>query len=128
MCPRSCLQSGSGGDRNAAPPRVYRTDSSQDSSMDETEDDSSSPGEAEGFSRASDRLLFKRLCGDREHYYRRVAELRRRIIVDKPELTESLSSLIRLSIKLGRLEQIVLCCDPNEDAPLEGLDRDEDDD
>lgn len=128
MCYGSGLQSGSGDKRNTTSPRLYSSDSSQDTIMDETPSNESSPREAEREPRASDRLLFERLCRNRDRLYDRITGLRRALIVEHPELAESLSSLIRFSVRLGRIEQIVLCCDPDEDAPFESIDLDENDD
>lgn len=128
MCPRSSLQFGSGGERNTTPPGLHSPHSSQDTIMDETPSDEGTSGETEREPGTSDRLLFEGLCLSRERLISRLCDSRRQLLVEHPDLAESLSSIIRISVRLGRIEQLMLCVDSDEDAPFEGLNLNEEDD
>ena len=95
------------GEEDTPPSRIHWTNSPQDFGMDETENYSSPSGEEERHERTSHFVLPERLRARRDICYDKLLDYRRELLMADPRIAQRLSSIIRLSIKLGRIEEIV---------------------
>lgn len=124
----SRVQPGTWGRGYSTSTRVYWFTPSQEFGMDETQTNEGAPRETEREPRTSDSILLERLRTRRDRTYDRILDIRRHCINIDPSLAESISSIIRLSVIMGRTEERLLSLHTIENAEETSPDEDERDD